>query len=971
MIPNLTDIPKTSEKVHEFIAHLKKQKFQGECGLSYGERLVAATDNSIYQVLPEAVLFPREKSDLLMILALLNREEFRSIKVSPRGGGTGTNGQSLTDGIMIDVSRFMNKILEVNYEENWVRVQPGVVLDQLNKVLKPRGLFFAPDLSPSKTATLGGMAAMDACGKGSRIYGKTSDHVLDMDLALIGGKSHKTSTLTPVELDAVKKEGGIVGDIHATVDSIVKNQKDRIEKVFPDLTRFLAGYNLAKVIDSHGRFNLNYLIAGSEGTLCFLSELKLKIIPIPKFKRLVLVKYLNFQDGLSDAKELLSFDPSAIETVDGNILSLARKDNLWIKVKQYFNGEKDDQALCAHFIEFVGDDLAAIDQKIKGMIEFLDSKTGIEGSTLGYEVASTEEDIAALWNMRKKGVGLLGNRPGQRRPIPFVEDTLVPPENLAPYIKEFRKLLDGYGLQYGMFGHVDVGCLHVRPALNLKEQADERLVRAISDEVALLVKKYGGVFWGEHGKGLRSEYMPEFFGPLYQHLQEIKTAFDPNNQLNPGKLATPKNGCHHLTKIDEVPFRGHYDKDIKHEVRETYAVAVNCNGNGACYNFDPDHVMCPSYKVTRDRRFSPKGRAGLMREWLRLTSLHQYDANTLSNQHGNLQSQNSADDFSHEVYQVMSGCLSCKACSSQCPIKVDIPELKSRFLNHYHSKYKRPLKDRLIAKTENLHILTSYFPFFYNMTLRLKLFQFFSKKLLGMVDPPAICYPRLEKKIPKNVLHANPAQLAKLTDAEKEMCVILVQDTVTSLYESDVVKEIAEFIGKLGGKVYLLPLFENGKAKHVKGFLPEFVDVAKKANKILKRFEGFKIPFVGIDPALTLTYREEYPRYLGKERGKYQVLMIQEWLSSKIDSWQFPKTPDTERKVAWLAHCGEVTSGPASPNQWKEIYNACGIALRVIPVGCCGMAGAFGHEVDHLEESKKAFEISWGMQIAKLKKRRI
>ena len=973
MIPVLNDQTPASPMTLSFLQELKKQGFKGEIATDQASRLIAATDNSIYQVLPAAVVFPAEKTDLLTITKLLAEPQFAEVTISPRGGGTGTNGQSLTSGIMIDVSRHMNRILEVNFAEGWVRVEPGVVLDQLNKEIKSQGFFFAPDLSPSNRATLGGMASTDACGKGSRVYGKTSDHILDMELAVLGGHSLQTSPLDAEQLDAAKARQDRIGEIHRVVDQIAQDHQKTIEETFPKLTRFLTGYNLAKIYDGEDKFNLNYLLSGSEGTLAFLSELKLRLTPIPACRQLVLVKYLDFDDGLKAAGELLSFDPAAIETIDGTIVGLARKDILWSKISSYFQGAQDHQVSCVNLLEFFGDYPEEVSSRVKKLLDAVEASQGQPGKPVGCVVAVKAEDIQALWSLRKKGVGLLGNRPGQRRPIPFVEDTVVPPEHLADYIREFRELLDSHGLEYGMFGHVDVGCLHVRPALNLREVKDEQLVRKISDEVMALVKKYGGVIWGEHGKGLRSEYMPEFFGPLYDQLQEIKGVFDPCNQINPGKLATPKGSCSHITKLDEAPLRGHYDKQISEPLRDTYAVSVNCNGNGACYNFDPDDVMCPSYKVTRDRRHSPKGRAGLIREWLRQLSNQGYDANRFLPYTGRKASGADGADFSSEVYEAMSGCLSCKACSTQCPIKVDIPDLKARFLNHYHSRYQRPLKDLLISKTEALHIRLSKLPLLYNLPLKLPFFGALSKQVLGMVDAPSLSSPTLKQICSRSALGEDLSQLDSLNQSERERSVLLVQDAVTSLYDAQVVADFLELCKKLGIRAFVLPLFENGKAKHVKGFLPEFVETARSANKLLQRYEKTGVPMVGVDPALTLTYREEYDRFLAKERGAYKVDLIQEWLLKKLDSLDLSGLNTSRKdlkatKVAFLGHCGEKTSYPETHAAWKKIFAGFGLDLKMVPVGCCGMAGSFGHEVDHLQESKVAFQLSWGPQMEKLTK---
>lgn len=962
-IPVLDQLPSVSQEVKTFVDNLKAEGFRGDIEWDHSGRLLGATDNSIYQVLPSAVLFPRRTQDIICLASCLGQHP--NVFVAPRGGGTGTNGQSLSEGVLVDVSRYLNRIKEIHTQEKWAIVEPGVVLDQLNKKVKSEGLFFAPDLSPSNRATLGGMASTDACGKGSRVYGKTSDHILEMKLTLVGGEEIHSRWFSADELTKMVESPGKVGQIFSTVSKIATTQKSTVEKIFPKLKRFLAGYNLAKVFDDNGNFSLNYLLAGSEGTLAFITELKLKLTPKPKSKVLVLAKYQNFDAGLKAARELLEFEPTAIETVDDTIVGLARKDVIWTQVGKFFGSEADDRVSCVNLIEFSSDDAQAVEAQAQKLISLLEKQAGDSTNltAIGWEKAKNETDIAALWALRKKGVGLLGNRPGERRPVAFVEDTVVPPEHLADYIREFRAILDRHGLQYGMFGHVDVGCLHVRPALNLRDEADEKLIRIITDEVVVLVKKYGGVVWGEHGKGLRSEYVPEFFGPLYESLQEIKEVFDPENQMNPGKIAVPK--CcddRSLTKLDEVPLRGHSDKKIPKPVKHAYEVAVNCNGNGACFNFEADDVMCPSFKVTRDRKHSPKGRATLIREWLRLLAEKNYDPSELSSKTGKLKRKGQVSDFNHEVYDAMSGCLSCKGCSHQCPVKVDIPDLKAKFLHHYHTRYRRPIKDNLIAKTEAVHLAARKFPSIFNLAQSLPGIAFLVEIVTGMIDPPLLASKQFERKWKKQGRFLEAAQLKTLPDKENK--VLIVQDLVTSVYQPDTVDHIVTFLEGLGKEVYLVPLFENGKAKHVKGFLPEFQKAAAKAHHILSNYGDTGIEMIGIDPALLLTYREEYRSLF--PNSTYQVMALQEWLTKAPQIELLKKTNVVkDGKVVWLNHCGEKASIPGSGEMWKRVFEAVNIPFEARAMGCCGMAGVYGHEKENLEKSKIAYALSWQPHVEK------
>ena len=508
MIPYLDPKAQLPRLYHAFLAELPARGFAGEIRTDYATRLVAATDNSVYQIVPHAVVFPKTEDDVALVLAVAHEERFAGVKLSPRGGGTGTNGQSLCDGIIIDVSRHLARVLETNLAEGWVRVEPGVVLDALNARLKPHGVFFAPNLSPSSRATIGGMISTDASGKGSRVYGKTSQHVLALRAVLMDGTVLEARPIDRTELEREKGRKDLTGSIFRTVDDVVTTHAEAIATTLPKIARFLTGYDLAHVWrpDHEGRerFDLTSVVCGSEGTLALVTEATLKLTKLPAHRTLVAIRYPDFDAALRAANVLVRSDPGAIETIDDTIVDLAKKDVIWHAVSHLVAQAPSEPPLAAiNLVEFESDDPAVVAGKVEALTRALD-EAGEPGWRAGYTVVRDPKDIAALWTLRKKGVGLLGNVSGERRPVPFVEDTAVPPERLADYIREFRAILDRHGLRYGMFGHVDVGCLHVRPALDMRDERDEKLLRTISDEIVALVKRYGGVLWGEHGKGFRS-----------------------------------------------------------------------------------------------------------------------------------------------------------------------------------------------------------------------------------------------------------------------------------------------------------------------------------------------------------------------------------------------------------------------------------------------------------------------------------
>lgn len=1001
----------------QFLADLRASGFAGEIQDDYATRTLFATDNSLYQLAPQAAVFPKDAEDVQRVATLLGQPAYQAVALAPRGGGTGTNGQSLTHGLVMDLSRHMNRILEINAEEGWVRAQAGVVKDQLNAALRPHGLFFAPELSTSNRATLGGMINTDASGQGSCTYGKTRDHVLALDYVLLGGERFVSQPVDDAGLDALCAQPGRIGKVHRTARRIADEQADLIRAKFPKLNRCLTGYDLAHLRRPDGRFDLNSVLCGAEGSLGFVVEARLNVLPIPKYSVLVNVRYAAFMDALRDARALIAQKPLSIETVDSKVLLLAMNDFVWNSVSEYFPEQEGEQTLGINLVEFSGDDPAEVDARVQRFVNHLQTDTTVR--RLGHTLAVGSDAVKRVYAMRKRAVGLLGNVQGEARPQPFVEDTAVPPENLAEYIAEFRALLDSHGLQYGMFGHVDAGVLHVRPALDMKDPKYAALVRPISDAVAALAQRYGGLLWGEHGKGVRSEYAEHYFGELYPTLQKLKAAFDPHNQINPGKIATPWQSQARLLKIDGVPTRGEHDRQIDERVWQAYGAAMHCNGNGACYNYDPDDAMCPSWKATRQRVHSPKGRASLIREWLRLQGHAGVDVVELSRNppgfwgtlrtrwQNTLAARRGTPDFSHEVYEAMAGCLACKSCAGQCPVKVNVPDFRSRFLQLYHQRYLRPLRDYLIGSLEFSMPWFSHVPWLYNGLMGNTWVQKLLERYIGMVDSPLLSRQRLGPSLRQwQVQTATPEALATLSKEDCARSVILVQDSFTRYFETEQLADFIELAARLGLKVWLSPLHANGKPLHVQGFLPAFARTARRHARTLRELGGFGIPLVGLDPAMTLVFRQEYLKVDGIGEVP-KVLLPQEWLLQMFEdealramigaalppvagltpeagpkqrpavvtatldglgsatvagtgtSQAVPPQPPVARTYRLLAHCTEKTNEPNSSAQWVKVFGHFGLKLQVQATGCCGMSGTYGHEARNVATSRVIYSQSW------------
>lgn len=888
--------------VRHYLDALQASDYSGEIFTDTPSRLINATDNSIYQMMPQAVLTPRSGDDLSVIAKLAAKDDFRGVRFTARGGGTGTNGQSLNDCIIIDTGKHLNAIMEIDADKGLVRVQPGVVLDQLNAALQPHGLFFPPHVSPSKSATLGGMVSTDACGKGSRVYGKTSHYIADMTCVLAGGREVTTSAFS---------DSGLTDVIAARYDAAMR--------ALPQMPRGISGYNLQAFDPATGQLDMARLIAGSEGSLALIKDITLRVVPKPAHRIMFCLSYDSFDTALRQVEALLAFNPCAIETIDNRILALARDDILWQSVQAILPPNIDDSAIKAiHFVEFE----AQSDGDLRALSNAFAAYLATDNVPLGHVVLDDKRAIADAGALRSKCVGLLGNMEGTRRPIPFIEDTAVPPPRLADYIADLMVLLQGYGLECGAFGHVDAGCLHVRPVLDMRRPEDEALIRALSDDVCALVKRHGGVLWGEHGKGMRGEYISALLGtPYYEAMQHIKAYLDPHNQFNPGKIAALPGAD--LRPVDGAPLRGHYDRQIGDDALAGFEKSIQCNGNGLCFSAMPDDAMCPSYKVTRDRRHSPKGRAALLREWLRLQSTDTAQAQA----------------FAPAVYDAVSGCLSCKACTSVCPIHVNIPDMKAAFLASYFKTRMRRVRDYLIGWGEWIAHLHSWLP------LPIP-------ALFGLVDIPRPSAPSLRRLMKRaGFAYATPRRIAS---ADKP--VLIVADAYTGTYQAPVVIAALSAVRKLGFTPLVLPFRESGKSWHVMGFLKRFDAIAARNHAYYSRLAA---PLVGIDPAMSLLYRDEY-----KDKA-VPVKLLHEWLAEVMPAAATATATDDKPAPAGaqsydlFLHCTEATMLPGAAGAWQAIFQRVGAALTPITTGCCGMAGAYGHLAEQRTNSARLFQMSW------------
>lgn len=1021
MVPRIYNLRKIETAYVKFLEALTSSNFSGEIEDRYAARLLVATDNSVYQRMPQAVLFPKSKEDVVEIFKLASRSEFKSVKFAPRGGGTGTNGQSLTDGIVIDMSRHMKKVWDFNPQERSIYVQPGVIKDELNELTAKENLFFSPELSTSSRATIGGMLSNDAAGQGSLVYGRTSEHILEVDVVLEDGSTALFKPVSGDELKAKLDLKNLEGEIYRTVYSLIKDNAAAIKQHFPKLNRFLTGYDLDHAYDPKSdTLNLCRLVCGAEGTLCTVVGAKLDLTVKPTYRALCVVKYENFDSALRHANALIKAGVFSVETVDSKVLNLAKKDPVWLSVKDYITDVEGAEISGVNIVEFNGMDT----EKVKAFMLKLYDQTIKQSQKrqmgiLGACIVETKEGIAAVYGMRKKAVGLLGSAAGAKKLVAFTEDTVVPPENLADYILEFRALLDGMNVTYGMFGHVDTGLMHVRPALDLTTDEDREKLVKISDGVVELVKKYGGQMWGEHGRGYRSCYGEVFFGELYPLARKVKAAFDKDNRLNPGKICVPfGNETDKLVAVDD-PMRGDLDRTIDIRVRDSFDGAMNCNGNGQCFSYSTASLMCPSYRYSKDHVKSPKGYSGLMREWLRLMTERGVDINAAEEKLtieasrertfkescvaavsyvGNLFERTyntlfEREDFNHEYLGHVATCLSCKSCKTQCPAHVNSAELNSRFLNFYYSRYLRPSMDFLCINAERTNPLMARVPRMSNALLQNSLSKLLVENIFKFVDLPKFNERTLRQQAKDANIQVLTAKEAEARAAHYD--VIVVSNAFTASYEADGLIDLAKLVRSMGFKVAILKPYTNGKLLVIRGARAAFIRKARPQAERLARLNAKGLTLVGFDPALTICYRDEY-KSLIPNCPDFNVMLPEEWLKQALASEKFlakeakiknaleaivrRKTPDQEvssgavnedviascdytEDFYLFCHCTEQALVPLSVQMWQQILAHFKLRLMPVSVACCGMAGLFGHMKDNLDETRTVYEQNWQSKI--------
>jgi len=917
----------------DFFSDLK-DKIKGEVLQDEYTLGMYSTDASIYQIKPRAVTFPKDEEDVITTIQVAREN---GITVLPRGAGTSLAGQTVGDSIVLDFSKYMNQILEVNEKEKWVRVQPGMPRDDLNAVVAQYGLHFAPDPATSSRANVGGMVGNNSSGTKSIIFGKTVDHILAVKALLADGTIIQLSEKSPVEMDHIIANGNREGEIYKTFREIVINNKEEIKERYPKVMRRVGGYNLDEFIDTDN-WNLSKIVCGSEGTLAVSLELKLNLEPLPKFKSVCVVHFAELLEAIQAVETILQFNTSAVEILDKVVIDLSR-ENLMTKRHCHFI---DGNPAAILIVEFYGDTLEDVMQRAEAMIA--DQKAQNFGYT--YPLFPEGSDYEDVWMVRKKGLGLMLGLKGDKKPLPFIEDAGIPSQHLPEYIDRVLKICEKHETEVAMYAHASVGVIHVRPILDLRQAEDIERLKNISEETFELVMEYGGSWCGEHGDGLaRSAYNKRFFGDqIYNALLEVKRLFDPENLMNPGKILEAQTIEHNLRYgVDYKDLE--INPEFKYRAEEGFMASVHmCTGVGECRKM-LGGTMCPSFKATREEEHSTRGRANALRM-------------AMSNQLGK-------DGLASErLHEVMDLCLSCKACKSECPSNVDMAKMKSDTLQMYYDKHGVSFRDKLIRDSSTAaKRIAGWKAGFVNSIQHSSIFKYLlesTAKFDKRRTLPAFASEPFYKWFEKNVNGANKG----------DKKVVLFADTYMNFHEPEVGISAYQLLRSCGYEVILANVGCCQRPKISHGFLRDAKKDGAKTVSGLKPYLDKGLKIVVCEPSCASAFNDDLPDLIDDKELANQlkdgVIMIDVFLSAESDIGNINvEFESTVGDVAIHGHCHQKALYGTS--SMKAIYDKTANKAEEIPSGCCGMAGSFGYEKEHYELSKKIGELVLFPAVEKLK----
>lgn len=900
-------------------------------------KLMYATDASAYREIPAAVTFPKNNEDIQLLIEFASKNK---TSIIPRGGGTSLAGQVVGSGIVADVSKHLNKIIEINAEEKWVRVQPGVVLSELNLELKKLGLQFGPETSTANRCTMGGMLGNNSCGLHSLVHGSVRDHILEVSGFLSDSSKVTFKKLDQKAFDAKTKQNDLEGKIYKNIAALLsdKSVQKEIKKNFPNpsVKRRNNGYAIDQLLkmqpfSSKGKaFNFCELIAGSEGTLLFVSEMKLNLIPQPpKEKALVCVHLNSLEDAFKANLIGLKYNPSAIELMDKTILDLT-KNSLGLRQNRFFLQGNPEAIL---IIELWSSSKTEIEQTASKL------EQEMRENGFGYHFPVVwGDDIAKVWNLRKAGLGVLSNMPGDAKPVSVIEDTAVPVEVLPQYMADFKEMLQHFNLEAVYHAHIATGELHLRPILNLKDKNDVELFKAVAVATAKLVKKHNGSLSGEHGDGrLRGEFIPFMLGEkVYHWLKAVKKTWDPDNIFNPGKIIDTPNmneSLRYQPGLNPKDLKTYFD----YKLSQGFIRAIEkCNGTGDCRKSElSGGIMCPSYMATREEIHSTRGRANVLRELITRPSATYW-----------------ADQ--HLIFESLDLCLSCKACKSECPSGIDMAKFKAEFLQNYYDGNPVPLRSKLIAYFPDIMKMAAKISMLSNLFLSGKVTSSFAAKLIGFEAKRGL--PMVSKR--------NVSKFNAKTKSTNEKLVYLFNDEFLQTTDAEIGIKALLLLEKLGYKVVIPKHVESGRTFLSKGFLKQAKKRIRRNISLLAPLISNEHPLVGIEPSAILSFRDEYIDLCGedlKEEAKtlaentmqFDEFIMREFQNGNIKSSSFTNAAKT---IKLHGHCHQkalvTTRTSIEMLEIPENYT-----VEEIPSGCCGMAGSFGYEKEHYDVSMKIGEL--------------
>ncbi len=943
----------------EFLYELHKN-FTGDIRTDKATRILYSTDASIYQIEPMGVVIPRTQEELHAAVELAAKYK---IPILPRGAGTSLAGQAIGEALILACSRWLDSIIEVNAEEQYAIVEPGVVLSDLNNAASKHGLMFGPDPASAERATMGGVIANNATGAHSIMYGMSADHILEADVILGDGSLAQWGAIDE-QLSVNRGQSKLV----SAVFEIREKYAEAIKQNYPKTWRNAAGYRLNYLLPwspsappqwtgdrypanlKHNTWNLAHLLAGSEGTLAVIRKMKVNLVPKPTHTILVVLSYQSVAEACDDVPRLLSHNPSAIELIPNTIIRAARSSAGYAREVNWIEG--DPAALLV--VEFSGGfDTAAMVEWTKSVSRpaAYPSTSSGRRSTTSIFVAESQEDQRRIWNVRKVGLGLLDSKFSSERPIAFIEDCAIPVERLGEFVREVEKILSAHGVEGGMYAHASAGCLHIRPVLDLKTARGVENLRSISEAVLTLTLSVGGAMSSEHGDGLaRSEHLTRAYGAeVMEAMRLLKEAADPHHILNPGKIINSQKMDANLRYEAGYETRA-WKPSLAFAHEGSFELAVEqCNGQGVCRK--NSGVMCPSFQATREEGLSTRGRANLMRELIKQGM--------------------GSRELENSVFATLDLCLACKGCKAECPSGVDMAKLKYEFENQYYKTHRRPLRDYVFGYFHVVAGMLASIAPIANWLMELAPTKKIIAKVLELAEERAL--PKFRKRHVVSIR----SQTALAT---RPPLVIFLPDVFSRYIEPQVEDAALEVLTMCGYDVRVLPVVGAGASLLSKGFVEAAKRHARKTLELLNQLDpSGEAIIVGVEPPEIYLLKNDYVDLLPERAEEIHAHAKRVWLldeflsrSREFESVRVGRIESQnlngagKQKIHFHPHCHQRAEGPradgvaseaSGANASAELLRLCGYDVELSEAGCCGMAGTFGYEAEHYALSMKVGEL--------------